>query len=99
MNLFSILSARKPEESISEERIVAVAVKLGSLVSTMPPPARHDDLVTGIFREMGQTIVSEQEGFLTSKGRFVSKQDARGIAISARQIDPNCPVLVSQHLW
>ena len=83
----------------SEERIVAAAVRLGDLVVSLPPPARHDALTPLIHREMGQIVKPEQQGFLTSAGRYVSRQDAAEIAIAAKQVDRDCMMLTSQHLW
>ena len=76
-----------------------MAMNLGELVVTLPPPARHHDLITAILKVLDQMTDSDQEGFLTSEGRFVCRTEARGIAIAANQVKGNCRMLISQHLW
>jgi len=44
MYFLSLFSDRTFE--VPKERIVAVAFKLGELVVTLPPPARHNDVMT-----------------------------------------------------
>ncbi|MER2533773.1 MAG: hypothetical protein ABTQ31_01250 [Rhizobiaceae bacterium] len=83
----------------SHERIVAAAVQLDGLVVSQPPPARHNSLLTVIHRVTGQLVTSDQQGFLTSAGRFVSRHDAREIAIAAKQVDSDCMLLTSEQLW
>ncbi|WP_079212666.1 hypothetical protein [Brucella pituitosa] len=97
MNFRSLLTARTPEAS--KERIVAAAIQLGELVITLPPPARHKNLITVISSELGQIVGSDQEGFVTSEGRFVSGTEAREIAIAAQQADCDIGSLLSHHLW
>ncbi len=99
MYFLSLFSDRKSEEHRPKERIVAVAMNLGSLIVTLPAPARHNDLMTALFRDLGQMTDSDQEGFLTSEGRFVSRHEARGIAIAAGQVSRDSGMLISQHLW
>ncbi|RWP57419.1 MAG: hypothetical protein E5V60_03555 [Mesorhizobium sp.] len=83
----------------SEERIVAAAMRLGDLTISLPPPARHDALMSLIRSEIGQVVQPAHQGFLTSEGRFVSRQDAAAIAVAARQVKRDCMLLTSQHLW
>ncbi|WP_152027350.1 hypothetical protein [Brucella pituitosa] len=97
MYFLSLFADRKAD--VPKERIVAVAMNLGSLIVTLPAPARHNDLMTAIFRDLQQMTDSDQEGFLTSEGRFVSRREARGIAVAAGQVGGDCRVLISQHLW
>lgn len=81
------------------ERIIAAAVQLDDLVVSQPPPVRHDAILTAIHRVTGQLVTSDQQGFLTSAGRFVSRHDAREIAIAAKQVDGDCMLLTSEQLW
>lgn len=90
----SLFSPQKPDE-----HIIAVAVQIGEFIGTLPPPARHDTLMASIHREMEHIAKSEEQGFLTSKGRFVSRLEATEIAIAAKQVDRDCVLLTSQHLW
>ncbi|WP_011578690.1 MULTISPECIES: hypothetical protein [Chelativorans] len=83
----------------SGERIVAVAVQLDEFVLSLPAPARHEDLYAGVHRATGALPTPDQQGFLTSKGRFVKRHAARDIAIAAGQADRDCLLLTSQHLW
>lgn len=83
----------------SAERIVAVAIQLDRLVLSLPPPARHEDLLAEVHKGTGALGAADQQGFLTSTGRFVTRHAARDIAVAAGQVDRDCLLLTSQHLW
>lgn len=89
------------------ERIVAVAVRFWAphedsprnrfqITATLPPPARHHDLLWGLGR-----IPPEDQGFITSLGRFVQREAALQIAFTARQLTKAHapPKLYSEDLW
>jgi hypothetical protein len=71
------------------ETIVAAALKIQSMTISAPPPARHHTLLHAIFNtygERGPMIKATDQGFLTSTGRFVSREEAVTIAMAAGQI-------------
>lgn len=42
---------------------------------------------------------AENQGFITSKGRFVSRSEAAKLALDSDQIDKHTPLLFSENLW
>lgn len=102
---------------MTDERIVAVAFRLpGGLVLTLPAPNRHYniiwavealrmpreakmELVTGLDEDAESTV---DQGFLTSTGRYVTREEAMVIARCQGQLidDPPVPhMLFSEDLW
>lgn len=87
------------------ETIVSVALKTpnGILVSK-EAPARHHDLLHGLAA-LGvgtETRVGSRQGFLTSTGRFVSREEGVAIARGADQIVRKTQPenqLFSEDLW
>lgn len=91
------------------ERIVAVACRVWApctespsgefqVTVTLPPPARHHDILWGF----GVRIGPEDQGFLTSEGRFVGRAEAAEIAEAAGQLTEElvaAPNLYSEDLW
>lgn len=88
------------------ERIVAAAIFYGSTIS-LPPPARHHTILQTMCLTMGidtQKVGPSCEGFLTSAGRFVNRQEAYGIAWRQKQIiektgNKGEPTLYSEDVW
>lgn len=81
------------------ERIVSVAIYHGMILS-MPAPARHFE----VLRAMGDDSLKhnpKNQGFLTSEGRFVSREEAHTIAYRSGQCkNPDHPTqLFSEDLW
>jgi exopolysaccharide biosynthesis protein len=69
------------------ERIAAAALKIGDLTVSMVPPARHHTLMRAAEKNgHRERINSEQQGFITSKGRFVRRVEAMQIARAAGQL-------------
>ena len=72
--------------SDDKERIIAVAIKLNDgAVDSMPPPNRHHDLLLCIGSEY---LTDHVQGFKTSTGRFVTREEAYPIAKAAGQLLP-----------
>lgn len=82
------------------ETIVSVAIEQGGLIVSQQPPARHDYLIRKMPEAM-RPILPKQQGFLTSKGRFVGRYEAVLIAHAAGQIEKLQwpPELFSEDLW
>jgi hypothetical protein len=91
------------------ERIVAVALQYPRLgiVCQLPAPHRHREVIAwmahrGYTREQ---IAECDQGYVTDKGRFVSRRGALEIASAAGQLKPrrpgqyDGPELFSEDLW
>lgn len=99
------------------ERIVAVAFRLpDGLVLTLPAPARHHDIIGGVQNlampraAKAELVLGEEakphrqvdQGFLTSAGRYVTREEAMTIARAQKQLigDPPVPhMLFSEDVW
>lgn len=86
---------------MSAVTIVAAACVKNGLTFTMPPPARHHHILQNMPVGEQWTVFPEEQGFLTSEGKFVSRFQAAAIAIRARQIlEPQWGrELFSEDLW
>lgn len=86
------------------ELIVAVAVQtpLGNI--TRERPARHGDLWALLPRGMKSNDPDVIHGFMTSRGRFVNRQEAARLVVENGQGSPNVhdgytPSLMSEDMW
>lgn len=85
-------------------KIVAVAVRFGDVVVSLPEPNRHHHVIHAYTKQNGRVFPDEQ-GFLTSKGQFVGRKEALRIASHAAQVRPRLhgqydgPELFSEDLW
>lgn len=84
------------------ELIVAAAVYHGCVIS-LPKPARHHTILHSLSL-MGidaMLIHGDNQGFITSEGRYVNRVEAFGIAYKAEQIPRGSkgPQLFSEDLW
>lgn len=89
------------------ERIISVAVKIEQMIFSLPPPARHHD----VLHMMADNILKTEQGpkweqgFLTCSGRFVSREAGVVIARFAGQLNIIRPKtspewqLFSEDLW
>lgn len=81
-----------------QETIVAAAIKVGKMTISAPPPARHHR-----WNYNRKTVVQPSgQGFLTSAGRFVGREEALKLALAAGQLlKPNFQPdqLFSEDLW
>jgi hypothetical protein len=85
-------------------RIVAAAIRTGDgLVHSLPPPARHHDLVHRLLDAFNHPCAAEDEqGFLLSNGRFCRRKPAKRIARKAEQLlarASNLDDLYSEDVW
>jgi hypothetical protein len=100
------------------ETIVAAAIRIRNTTATIippdypevlivsaPPPARHHSLMHPIATMVGRCMRGpEDQGFLTSKGRYVGREEALKIAIASGQSMIDHPSrhatqLFSEDLW
>lgn len=84
--------------------IVAVAVKYGGKVWSLPEPNRHCDIVRLISDTTGEkTIDLESEGFLDADDRYLTREQALVSALCNRQVldenDIRHDQLFSEDLW
>lgn len=89
-------------QEIPAERIVAAAIVQNGIVVALPQPARHGDIIEAIARFSRVEHVDGQQGFVTDKGRFVDRFEARDIARHAGQLLKRAskgPVLFSEDVW
>lgn len=94
-------------EEIAAEKwgtIVAAAIldRHGTFC-TLPPPARHHDIIAHMVEHGSPTPcgLPDEQGFITSKGGFVSRKLAAKIAYMTGQIEALKwpPDLYSEDLW
>jgi hypothetical protein len=89
------------------ETIVSAAIKYGDLIGSVPAPGRHHDVIRAwADRARLVTRGKDEQGFTTSTGRFVGREEAMQIAVAAGQVDPKnrkidtgSPDLFSEDLW
>jgi hypothetical protein len=87
------------------ESILQAAIRYGELVVTLPPPARHNDIIAAWYKQTRRISTSaDVQGFLTSRGNFVSREIALQIAKDCGQPLIDHPSrhdtkLFSEDLW
>jgi hypothetical protein len=67
---------------LETERIVAAAILQGDQLYS---GRCHGDIIYRISEDGGPRVLQDQQGFLTSTGRFVNRFQAYEIAVGARQ--------------
>jgi hypothetical protein len=93
-------------DTMPDERIIAAAVRAGNVTLSMPPPARHHDIVNTLCGTLGMPEMTryahpQDQGFLTDQGRFVGRKEAFGIATVAGQLKKPSSMreLYTEDLW
>lgn len=94
------------------ETIEAAAIKVRDVVCFVERPGRHHNVFYAMARAgFDDRIGPEQQGFVTSDGRFVGRSEARKIADAAGQLIRSCkgpdgvpfvrdhPELFSEDVW
>lgn len=80
------------------EKIVSAAILVGDMAFSAPPPARHHTLLHALHEVSDKLFVGpSQQGFLTSAGRYVGREEALKIALAAKQIE--APKFQPHHLF
>lgn len=84
------------------ETIERAAIRHQDVIHSLPRPARHHDII-GAMSAAGLTAeATRDQGFLTSVGRYVGREEACRIAASAGQIRSKtgpADRLFSEDLW
>lgn len=84
------------------ERITFAAIKVDKCIIY---DRDHVECIRRAIREYGITepVISIKQGFLTNLHRFISRKEAKSIAIKAKQISPhranNKTILTSEEFW
>jgi hypothetical protein len=85
--------------------VVAAAIQAFGLTFSLPPPARHHNVLHLMHKleipDRPIWIMSRQ-GFLLSNGSWVSRKDAWLVAVAAEQLldrAGNGPELFSEDVW
>jgi hypothetical protein len=77
----------------------------GIIISARPPHRHHHLIHAGYVVKGNKTVLPQEQGFLTSTGRFVDRLEAMQIALRSRQrfrgplALGNYKKLYSEHLW
>jgi hypothetical protein len=83
-------------------RVVAAAVLRDDLIYTMPPPARHHDIVHAMAKNGLAQRGSDEQGFLLNDGHFCMRKAARIVAEDAGQLirtPEHKELLFSEDVW
>lgn len=65
--------------------IARAAIRVDGVVHSVAPPGDHARVIWKIAGEGGKTPVIGEQGFLTSDGEFVGREEAARIVIEAKQ--------------
>jgi len=87
----------------TDEKIVAAAVYYNGTFSLLPP-ARHGTIMRSLSTFSDVIIGPDAQGFLTSKGRYVNREEAYDIAwrhgqLGEENVGSNPGTLYSEDLW
>lgn len=83
------------------EKIIAAAMRKGEVVFSVPQPGRHHTIFHALDA-VGMDLDEDNQGFLTSDGRFVDRVDGLRIATEAGQIiqkHGKPDMLFSEDMW
>lgn len=87
------------------ETIVAASVRAFNVILSVPAPGRHHHVLNNFSiaaeKNMATHSGPEDQGFLTSTGRFVDRIEGAEIALKSGQIKELSwpPYLYSEDLW
>lgn len=91
------------ESSVEIIECAAIKSSYDNKIYAMERPNRHHNIIHYLAFEVGlPTPIKGNQGFLTSRGRFVDRKEASAIAFFSRQIkDDNYKIstLYSEDLW
>ena len=84
--------------------ITAAAIIHNDILYTLPPPARHHDLIWFAYLCNGSDSIACEQGFMTADGYYVNRAEAWSIADAHGQIKPSeydrgVDVLYSEGVW
>ena len=81
--------------------ICSVAMTIGSMIISLPKPARHDQIYKRLSKDLNAIYTGQEEcGFLDDKGNFLSRLEAYHHAVECGQIKAgDAEYLISEDLW
>jgi hypothetical protein len=89
-------------EVATKQGIVAAACRLGELTFTIPPPARHHDVLRAMMAR-GLPDYEADQGFLDHRGVYLNRKTAMITAVQCGQVERDIsgaiPELFSEDLW
>ena len=71
---------------MTTERIVGAAIRCEGMAFSLEPPARHGDVMQYLVKLNLPDYCHGDQGFVTDRGRFVDRAEAKRIAKAAGQI-------------
>jgi hypothetical protein len=85
-------------------KLTSVAIKFDARIWSLPPPARHHDVIRWIAESNGEGINGpDEQGFMTNDCEFVDRKEALIIALKANQVldinNVRANQLFSEDLW
>lgn len=84
-------------EKITTEKIACAAIQRLGLIYSLPKPYRHSDIL------ISMPVQGGEQGFITSTGRFVLRDEAYELALNAGQTPSKGGLLpywlYSEDLW
>lgn len=89
-----------------QELVVAAAVLVGEIIVMVERPGRHGDCIN-FCTHLGIAFDDDghySHGFVTSRGRFVDRQEAARIVVASKQGSPRLfegyvPALFTEDMW
>lgn len=93
------------ERNRIEDDVERAAIRVHRDVWDLPRPARHHILINAWcdahYRNGKPARIPEghEQGFVTSKGRFVGRAEAMEIVVAAGQVARKKLILTSEDLW
>lgn len=73
---------------MTQDRIVAAAIKFDGFIASVEKPGRHHDILNNLATTGFPTPIVGRQGFLTSRGEFVGRKLAMQLAVNASQLIP-----------
>lgn len=84
------------------ETVERAAIRVEDVTWSLPRPARHHDVLQAMPRDVAIESHIDDQGFVTSEGRFVSRSEAAQIARARGQLirEPTpADMLTSEDVW
>lgn len=84
-------------------KIVAVAIRVGKMIVTIPAPARHHHVLHALWNINRNLLIKpSDQGFIDQNGKYLTRQEAWVVAKAVNQIVRVNGVegtLYSEDLW
>lgn len=92
-----------PEVKSGPTRISVAAIRFAGVIYALPRPGRHHNILR-LMKALGVPPLrgKEEQGFLTSEGKFVDRKEGKLIAVARGQLIPRASKtsnLFSECMW